>query len=65
MKIYSIEVDTDLGRRVVKLAGPLDVNPLAEMPPQFRSLTELLWGVLQQVAIHGAELAATAPKAEA
>jgi hypothetical protein len=65
MKIYSIEVETDLGRRVVQLAGPLDVNPLAEMPPQFRSLTELLWGVLQQVALKGDELAAAAPKAEA
>lgn len=65
MKIYSIEVETDLGRRVVQLSAPLDINPLAEMPPQFRSLTEALWGVLQQVAIHGAELAASAPKVEA
>jgi hypothetical protein len=61
MKIYSIEVETDLGRRVVKLSAPLDVNPFAEMPQPFRSLTEVLWGVLQQ----GNDLAAAAPKVEA
>ena len=65
MKIYTIEVETDLGRRVVQLAAPLDVDPQGDMPPHFRSLTEVLWGVLQQVALNGAQLAATAPKAEA
>lgn len=65
MKIYSIEVETDLGRRVVQLSAPLDVDPRVEMPPHFRALTEVLWGVLQQVAINGSELAAAAPKAEA
>ena len=66
MKIYSIEVETDLGRRVVQIsAAPLDVDPLGDMPPHFRSLTELLWNVLRQVAIQGPELAASAPKAEA
>lgn len=65
MKIYSIEVETDLGRRVVQLSAPLDVDPSGNMPPHFRSLIEVLWGVLQQVAIHGAALAASAPKAEA
>lgn len=65
MKIYSIEVETNLGRRVVRLSAPLDVDPLADMPPQFRSLTAALWDVLQKVAIHGADLAAAAPKAEA
>lgn len=65
MKIYSIEVETDLGRRVVQLAVPLDVEPRGDMPPRFRELIDLLWGVLQQFAIHGAAIAASAPKAEA
>jgi len=65
MKIYSIEVETDLGRRVVQLSAPLDVDPHRDMPPHFRSLIEVLWGVLQQVAIHSTDLAASAPKAEA
>ena len=64
MKIYSMEVETDLGRRVVQIAAPLDVDPRGDMPPHFRSLTELLWNVLRQSAIHGPEMAATAPKAE-
>lgn len=46
MKIYSVEVQTDLGRRVVRLEPPLDIDPPGTMPPQFRSLAELLWGVL-------------------
>lgn len=65
MKIYSIEVETDLGRRVVQLAAPLDVDPLGDMPPTFRSLTEMLWNVLRQVAMNSHELAAAMPKAEA
>ncbi len=65
MKIYSIEVETDLGRRVVQLSAPLDVEPHSEMPPNFRSLTEALWAVLCEVSSKGAELAAMAPKAEA
>jgi hypothetical protein len=66
MKIYSIEVETDLGRRVVKLSAPIDVDPRGDMPTHFRSLTEALWNVLQQVALHGDELATLAPpKAEA
>ena len=63
MKIYSIEVETDLGRRVVKLAGPLDVEPHGDMPPAFRSLTELLWDVLREVASQGPAL--SPPRAEA
>lgn len=63
MKIYSIEVETDVGRRVVKLAAPLDVEPHGEMPPSFRSLTELLWGVLREVASQGPLL--SPPRAEA
>lgn len=65
MKIYSIEVETDLGRRVVQLSAPLDVDPTGEMPPHFRSLTELLWNVLRQAAIQAPAFAAAAPKAEA
>lgn len=63
MKIYCLEVETDLGRRVVKLAAPLDVEPHGEMPASFRSLTELLWGVLCEVASQGAAL--SPPRAEA
>lgn len=63
MKIYSIEVETDLGRRVVQLAAPLDVEPHGDMPTHFRSLTELLCGVLCEVASEGAAL--SPPRAEA
>ena len=63
MKIYSIEVETDLGRRVVKLSAPLDVEPHGDMPLRFRSLTELLWDVLREVASQGAAL--SPPRAEA
>jgi hypothetical protein len=51
VKIYFIEVGTDFGRRVVQLAAPMDIDPTGDMPPHFRSLTELLWGVLREVAI--------------
>lgn len=63
MKIFSMEVETDLGRRVVQLAAPLDVDPRGDMPPHFRSLTELLWNILREVAIQ--QPALTLPKAEA
>ena len=65
MKIYSLEIETDLGRRVVQISAPLDVDPSGDMPPHFRSLTELLWNVLRQVADLGPELAASVPKVEA
>ena len=67
MKIHSIEVVTDLGRRVVQLSAPIEVDPtVEEMPPHFRQLvTDVLWGVLHQVALNGDKLAAAAPKAEA
>ena len=63
MKIYSIEVETDFGRRVVKLSAPLDVDADGDMPTSFRSLTELLWGVLREVASQGSAL--SPPRAEA
>lgn len=63
MKIYSIEVQTDLGRRVIQLEAPMNIDPTGSMPPQFRSLTELLWGVVCEVAENAPGL--TAPKAEA
>lgn len=63
MKIYSIEVETDSGRRVVKISAPLDVDPHADMPASFRSLTELLWNVLREVANQGTAL--SPPRAEA
>lgn len=61
MKIKSIEVETDVGRRTVQLTAPIDVDPAGDMPPHFRSLTELLWKVLCEVAANPPP----APKAEA
>jgi hypothetical protein len=63
MKIYSIEVQTDLGRRVVQLAPPINIDPTVDMPQQFRSLTEALWGVVCEMAVNG--LVPATPKAEA
>ena len=63
MKIYSIEVETNLGRRVVQLEPPLEVSADPDMPRPFRSLTEKLWEILQQAA--SGELSASTPKAEA
>lgn len=63
MKIYSIEVQTELGRRVVQLSPPIDIDPTGVMSPQFRSLTEMLWGVMCEAATN--ILAPTTPKAEA
>jgi len=63
MKIYSIEVMTELGRRVVELTAPIEVEPSGAMAPPFRSLTECLWGVLCQVTAMGSEL--FPPKVEA
>jgi hypothetical protein len=66
MKIYSMEVETDLGRRVVQLSPPLDVaEPSGDMSPVFRSLTEVLWRVLCEVAAQAPALATSAPKVEA
>lgn len=62
MKIYSIEVQTDLGRRAVQFDPPLDVDPPGVVPPQFRSLPELLWGVLCEFPTN---LPPPAPKAKA
>ncbi len=63
MKIYSVEIETDLGRRVVQLAGPLDVEPQGDMPSSLRALTEILWRVLCEVAAQAPAL--SVPKAEA
>jgi hypothetical protein len=63
VKIYSMEVQTDLGRRVVQLAAPIDIDPIGDMPPHFRSLTEVLWGAMCEIAAQGSSL--TIPKAEA
>ena len=65
MKIYSIEVDTDHGHRIFHFSPPLDVDPRGEIPPQVRSFPGLLWDLVQKLAVNGAELAASAPKAEA
>lgn len=63
MKIYSIEVETDVGRRMVKLAAPIDINPAGDMPPHFRGLTEVLWGLVREVAAQAPS--STVSKAEA
>lgn len=63
MKIYSIEVLTDAGRRVVKLGAPIEIEPNGAMPMHFRGLTEVLWGVICEVATNAAALAP--PKAQA
>jgi len=63
MKIFSIEVETDGGRRVIKLGAWIDVDARGDMPTAFRSLTEVLWGLLREVAIQSP--APTSPKAEA
>jgi hypothetical protein len=65
MKIFSIAVETELGRRMVKLSAPLDVDVDAggDMPPKFRSLTEVLWGLVREIASQSPD--PTTPKAEA
>ena len=63
MKIYSIEIQTDLGRRVIKLDAPIDVDARGDMPAPFRSLTEVLWGLLREVAAQAP--APTVPTAKA
>ena len=61
MKIYLIEVETDAGRRVVKLAAPIEVDARGDMPVAFRSLTEVLWNVVREVARQAPQV----PKAQA
>lgn len=63
MKIYLLEVQTDMGRRVIQLEAPINIDPIGAMPPSFRSLTELLWKVLCEVAANAP--VPTTPKAEA
>jgi len=63
IKINAIEVDTDAGRRVVKLSAPIEVDANGDMPPHFRSLTETLWGLLREVAAQNPS--PTVPRAEA
>jgi hypothetical protein len=63
VKIKSIEVDTDLGRRIVQISPPIDVDPTGEMPSHFGSLIELLWNVMRQVATD--QKTFSAPKVEA
>jgi hypothetical protein len=63
MKIRSVEVETDLGRRVLQLSPPLDLDPTDEMPAPFRSLTEVIWAVLRDYARQAP--VPTTPKAEA
>jgi len=61
VKIKSIAVETGAGRRTVQLTAPIDVDPTSEMPSPFRSLTDLLWKVLCEVAANPPKV----PKVEA
>jgi hypothetical protein len=63
VKIYAIEIETEFGRRVVKLGAPIDVDARGDMPPHFRALTEVLWGLLREVAAQAPS--PTIPTAEA
>ena len=65
VKIYALTIETDLGRRTVQLSPPVDVEPFGDMPPKFRSLTEMYWKTICEIATQGPALAAAAPKAEA
>jgi hypothetical protein len=56
VKISSLTVETDLGRRVVQFSPPLNVELQEEMPPEFRTLPELLWRMLCEVAAQGPSL---------
>ena len=50
MKIYSVEVQTDAGRRVVQLSAPLEVDTDQDMPGSFQSLMGMLWKLMQEAA---------------
>lgn len=50
MKIYHIEVQTDMGRRVVQLSAPLEVDTDQDMPAAFQSLMAMLWKLMQEAA---------------
>jgi hypothetical protein len=63
MKILSIEIETEYGRRVVKLAAPIDIDSHGDMPPTFRALTEVLWGLVREIDAQQPE--STTPRAEA
>ena len=68
MKIHikSIEIETDVGRRTVTLTTPIAVDPTAsEMPPAFRSLTDLFWNIVRQSALQTPEFMKSMSKAEA
>jgi hypothetical protein len=65
MKIFALAIETDLGRRTVQLSPPVDVDPVGDMSPKFRSLTEMYWKTICDIAAQGPALAAAAPKAEA
>ena len=65
MKIFSLTIETDLGRRTVQLSPPVDVEPFGDMPSKFRSLTAMYWKMICEIAAQGSALAAAAPKAEA
>lgn len=63
MKILSVEVETEHGRRAVKLAVPVDIDSHGDMTPTFQALTNVLWGLVREIdAQHPSP---TTPMAEA
>ncbi len=64
--VKSVEIDTDKGRRHIRLTAPIDIDPTSATPSaQFQSLAKMLWDVLHQVALQVPTLAVAAPKVEA
>jgi hypothetical protein len=51
MKITSIEIDTDQGKRTVNLANYIEVDPtLTEAPDVFCELAIMLWECVRRAA---------------
>lgn len=55
MKIKSVEIDTDFGRRIIQISPPLEVDPASSMPEYFPTLIAMLWEMLHPEAFKGAE----------
>lgn len=56
MKIYVIEIQTDLGLRVIRLGSPMVVDPICDMPQQFCSLIKMLEEKDRQMKIYSMEV---------
>ena len=66
IQIKSLEIETDFGRRTVHLTTPIEVDPTASvMPPAFRSLSEMFWDLVRQIALQTPEFMKAMSKAKA